>query len=144
MSDVVIGAIGGYQFSQIKNWIYSLNSTSFDGDRIMLCYGCSKELVDQIKDNGFEVFEISWDGLGQPLSPPNDLVTHTGLVTRENAYRLIHNLRFFHIWQLLSQFEKDGKKYDRVITTDVRDVIFQGNPTDWLDAYQESLKSCVL
>ena len=137
MNDVVIGAIGGYQFSQIKNWIYSLNSTSFDGDRIMLCYGCSKELVDQIKENGFEVFEITWDGLGQPLSPPNDLVTHTGLVTRENAYRLIHNLRFFHIWQLLSQFEKDGKKYDRVITTDVRDVIFQGNPTDWLDAYQE-------
>ena len=56
MNDVVIGAIGGYQFSQIKNWIYSLNSTSFDGDRIMLCYGCSKELVDQIKENGFEVF----------------------------------------------------------------------------------------
>ena len=65
------------------------------------------------------------------------MVTHTGLVTRENAYRLIHNLRFFHIWQLLSQFEKDGRKYDRVITTDVRDVIFQGNPTEWLDEYQE-------
>ena len=62
MNDVVIGAIGGYQFSQIKNWIYSLNSTSFDGDRIMLCYGCSKELVDQIKENGFEVFDFQpWE-----------------------------------------------------------------------------------
>ena len=137
MSDVVIGAIGGYQFSQIKNWIYSLNSTSFDGDRMMLCYDCPKDLVDEIKENGFEVFEISWDGHGQPLSPPNELVTHTGLVTRENAYRLVHNLRFFHIWQLLSQFERDGRKFNRVITTDVRDVIFQGNPTDWLDEYQE-------
>ena len=26
MNDIVIGAIGGYQFSQIKNWMYSLNS----------------------------------------------------------------------------------------------------------------------
>ena len=30
MNDVVIGAIGGYEFSQIKNWVYSLNKTTFD------------------------------------------------------------------------------------------------------------------
>ena len=58
-------------------------------------------------------------------------------MTRENAYRLVHNLRFFHIWHLLSQFEKEGRKYDRLITTDVRDVMFQGNPSEWLDANQE-------
>jgi len=32
MNDIVIGAIGGYEFHQIKNWVYSLNQTAFDGD----------------------------------------------------------------------------------------------------------------
>ena len=27
MNDIVIGAIGGYEFSQIKNWVHSLNQT---------------------------------------------------------------------------------------------------------------------
>jgi len=137
MKDIVIGAIGGYEFSQIKNWVYSLNQTAFDGDRVMISYGSSEDVVSKLKENGFEVYEIGWDGWGRPLTGSNELITHSGLVNPENAHRLVHNLRFFHIWHLLSQFEKEGRKYDRLITTDVRDVMFQGNPSDWLDANQE-------
>jgi len=137
MDDIVIGAIGGYEFHQIKNWVYSLNQTAFDGDRVMISYGSSDDVVSKLKENGFEVYEVNWDGWGRPLSGGNELITHSGLVNPENAHRLVHNLRFFHIWHLLSQFKKEGRKYDRLITTDVRDVIFQGNPSDWLDAHQE-------
>ena len=39
----------------------------------------------KIKENGFEVYEVSWDGWGRPLTGGNELITHSGLVsdTRE-------------------------------------------------------------
>ena len=137
MKDVVIGAIGGYQFNQIQNWVYSLNKTGYDGERIMISYGTSPSMVEELKGNGFEVYEVTWDGWGRPLKGTNELITHSGLVTPENAHRLVHNIRFFHIWHLLNQLEKEGRKFDRIITTDVRDVIFQTNPSDWLDENQD-------
>ena len=36
MDDIVIGAIGGYEFHQIKNWVYSLNQTAFDSQKHFL------------------------------------------------------------------------------------------------------------
>ena len=52
MNDIVIGAIGGYEFHQIKNWVYSLNQTAFDGDRVMISNGCSDDVVSKLKEIG--------------------------------------------------------------------------------------------
>ncbi len=132
--DLVIGGIGGYGYHQIENWVNSLNKSGFDGDKILISYGSSQEVVSKLQQEGIDVYEIGHDGFGNEL----DLITHSGEVTRENAFRLVHNLRFFHIWQLLKQLKEDGTEYNRVITTDVRDVIFQYNPSDWLDKNQKS------
>ena len=112
MNDIVIGAIGGYEFSQIKNWVYSLNQTTFDGDRVMISYGSSDDVVSKLKENGFEVYEVSWDGWGRPLTGGNELITHSGLVNPENAHRLVHNLRFFHMTYLISLKEMVGSTID--------------------------------
>lgn len=132
MKDLVIGGIGGYEYPQIENWVNSLNKSGFTGDKILISYNSSPQVTKELQDKGIQVYEVDFDGFGQPL----DLVTHTGKVTRENAYKLVHNLRFFHIWQLLKQLEREGTKYNRVITTDVRDVIFQYNPSEWLNDNQ--------
>jgi hypothetical protein len=63
-----------------------------------------------------------------------DFVWHSGLVTPQNANKLIHNVRLFHLWQYFIETGDDAK-YNRVIFTDGRDVIFQKNPSDWLDAF---------
>ena len=42
-------------------------------------------LVSMKKENGFEVFEISWDGWGRPSTGENELITHSGLVKRERT-----------------------------------------------------------
>ena len=130
--DLVIGGIGGYEYHQIQNWVNSINKSGFTGDKILISYGSSQEVLDKLRQEGIDVYDIGHDGFGSEL----DLITHSGQVTRENAFRLVHNLRFFHIWQLLKQLKEDGTEYNRVITTDVRDVIFQYNPSDWLDNNQ--------
>ncbi len=50
-----------------------------------------------------------------------------------------HVLRFFHIWNYL----KDHPNYRNVIVTDTRDVIFQKNPSYWLDENLTSNKLLV-
>ena len=41
--------------------------------------------------------------------------------------------RFFHLWQFMDQLIKDND-YRYVIHTDVKDVVFQTNPSEWLTA----------
>jgi hypothetical protein len=132
MKDLVIAGAGGYSFSQVKNWINSLNKSGFSGDKILMSYGLKFEVVNELTERGIKVIDVKLDNYNKPL----DLVTSTGKVTRENSHRLVHNLRFFHMWELLKKLQRSGVEYDRVITTDVRDVIFQYNPSDWLDDNQ--------
>jgi len=130
MKDLVIGAIGDYQFNQIQNWVHSLNKCGFEGDKILISYNSNKALIKELRDNDIEVYEIETDARGQKV---DQFITNSGHVNASNAHLLVHNVRFFHMWQLLKQFQKDGRTFKRIIHTDVRDVIFQTNPSDWLD-----------
>jgi hypothetical protein len=49
---------------------------------------------------------------------------------KSNSHIAIHNVRFFHTWQYLVENQLE---YNRVINTDIRDIVFQYNPSDWLD-----------
>ena len=130
MKDLVIGAIGDYQFNQIQNWVHSLNKCGFEGDKILISYNSNKALIKELRDNDIEVYEIETDARGQKV---DQFITNSGHVNASNAHLLVHNVRLFHMWQLLKQFQKDGRTFKRIIHTDVRDVIFQTNPSDWLD-----------
>jgi len=130
MKDLVIGAIGDYRFDQIQNWVNSLNKCGFEGDKILVSYNSNDALIKELRENGIEVYEIETDAKGQKV---DQFITNSGHVNASNAHLLVHNVRFFHMWQLLKQFQKDGRTFKRIIHTDVRDVIFQTNPSDWLD-----------
>ena len=130
MKDLVIGAIGDYQFNQIQNWVHSLNKCGFEGDKILISYNSNQTLINELRKNDIEVYEIETDARGQKV---DQFITNSGNVNASNSHLLVHNVRFFHMWQLLKQFQKDGRTFKRIIHTDVRDVIFQTNPSDWLD-----------
>jgi hypothetical protein len=51
--------------------------------------------------------------------------------------------RFMHIYQMLEQLEEQNG-IDRVIATDVRDVVFQTNPSEWLDNYVKTGQDMVI
>jgi len=100
--DLVIGAFNNFEFEVLKPWIYSLNECGFTGDKILIAIDVNKETIDKIEAAGIQV------------------------LSAKNMGIMIHMMRFIYIYNYLA---KTNEKYRYVITTDVRDVIFQNNPS---------------
>ena len=105
--DLIIGAFSNYGFDAVKPWIQSINDTGFEGDKVLICINTSENTQQQIRDAGFQV-------VAQPKS----------------SNMMFHMERFYHIYNFLKVARG---KYRYVVTTDVRDVIFQVNPRYWLE-----------
>lgn len=126
MKDVVIGFITGYEFDKLKPWIHSLNRSGFTGDKILVVYDISYEVAAQIQNEGITVIGLGKDEENKKFvfNEPFNIVVS----------------RFFHLWHLMRSFDK---KYRYVITTDVADVVFQRNPSEWLENNLGDKKICV-
>jgi hypothetical protein len=111
--DLVIGCITGYEWPQVRNWCNSLNSCGYTGDKIIIVYNGSSELVAKLTNEGFDVLV----GFAKPANHGN---------------RSIVVNRFWDMYQLL-YLKLEKRKYRYLITTDVKDVIFQTNPSKWLE-----------
>jgi hypothetical protein len=104
---LIIGAATGYNYNQLKPWIESINECGFDGDKILVLGEASDETRHKIIEQGFTIVDM----------------------LRTNAP--IHVARFLTLYDYLKDH---WQEYEYVITTDVKDVYFQTNPVDWLDA----------
>ena len=131
--DLVITTISdNYVWTDIKNWFYSLKRTGFDGDILMIGYNFPSkdhEFLIQLQNEGVNIILPSNDYRGQDTS---FFEWHSGRVNPSNANTLIHNVRLFHIWQYFTE-TRASEIYNRVIFTDGRDIVFQTNPTEWLN-----------
>ena len=85
---------------------------------------CDKDTVKKVNDAGFQVVGFQQDAEGNLVYPS------TG--------RPPHVERFLHIYNFLHQ-----KDYRYVITTDVKDVIFQKNPVDFIEKFLPSDKNLI-
>jgi len=106
MKDLIIGCVNNYYPDKIKPWVNSINRCGFIGDKVVITFGIPDSTIEFLIDNGFEVLKSS-------LEPGE----------------YIHNRRFLDIWHYL----ESNEPYRYVISTDVRDVIFQRNPSEWLE-----------
>lgn len=113
MKDVIISAIANYSADQIRPYVNSINKSGFHGDKIMVGYNLPSNTISYLHDNGWEILEGKLQG-------------HPHMQRLVDIYYALHN----------SEVE-----YRFVITTDVRDVVFQLNPSEYL---QNNLKSGVL
>ena len=128
MKNLLIGAISSnYSINDIKVWVESSN---FEGvERALLLYnGFDKKVINYLKQQNVSVIPPHYDFWG---NPKNYFESNTGVVDLSNSYNLIHNVRFFHIWNYLSDHDYD--EYEKVIITDVKDVYFNSNPFDSLE-----------
>jgi hypothetical protein len=114
MKDLIIGCSTNYDWSRLKYWINSINKSGFDGEKVMVLMNCDKETIKKIIDSGFKVIGMKQDSEGN-------------LVHQSNM--MVHVERFIHMYN----FIKD-QDFRYIITTDVKDVVFQKNPSAWLDA----------
>jgi hypothetical protein len=133
MKDLVITTISdNYNWVDIKNWIISLKNTQYQGDILILAYNFEndeKKYLQKLSDLGAIILQPNNDYRGNIT---NNFVWHSGMVNPQNANKLIHNVRLFHVWQYFTENDLESQ-YNRVVFTDGRDVVFQTNPTEWLD-----------
>ncbi len=118
MKDIVIGAITNYKWDNIKCWVNSLDQSGFDGTKILLCYNIDYDVAEELTERGYTILAFG----------RND--EKKSLVYQKENFNICLE-RFLHIWYFLSRIKKDDYRY--VIATDVGDVIFQSNPSEWLE-----------
>jgi hypothetical protein len=108
MSQVlVVGVFQGYDYHKLLPWINSLNRSGFSGDKVLIGIDISGELEKKVIGSGVFIYKV------------NNL----------NDGRLPHIQRFKHLELFL---EKNLNNYKYVIATDVADVVFQKDPSEWL------------
>ena len=120
MKDLLIGAADLYDWSKIKVWATSARKSGFTGDIVLLTYRVSGDVVPNAEKLGIDVYQIDYDAFG-------GAITHNANGRDTQA----HQMRFFHMWQYLASDDR-YKEYRHIISTDVRDVWFQNNPSIWL------------
>lgn len=116
--DLIIGAAVGYDWNNLKYWVNSIRKSGFAGDVVLVGTDLTKETIDKLTENGVE---LSLYGQKQENG---DIKAHNNGAP--------HVERFFYMWNTLKQTKTN---YRYIITTDTRDVIFQTNPSHWLESY---------
>lgn len=117
MKDLVVGAITGYDFDAIRPWVDSLEQSGYSGDKAVIAYNISFETANELSSRGFKVF-------GFEQNDEDKRIEYT-----KPGFNIVVE-RFHHYWGVLRAFRGE---YGRIIATDVKDVIFQRNPAEWLD-----------
>lgn len=113
--DLIIGGASNYKYDDIKYWINSIKKSGFEGDIALVVTNIELVELEKIAEKGVNILAY-----GQKDADGN---------YSSNSQMPPHVERFFHIWNYLNTTKE---KYDFVITTDVRDVVFQRNPSDFL------------
>lgn len=116
VKDLIIGGASGYNWDQLKYWVNSIQRSGFAGDIVLVATNITKETINKLRDKG-----VLLELYGKQDAEGNFTAHSNGAP---------HVERFFYIWNYIRQ---NLDKYGYVITTDTRDVVFQANPTPWLD-----------
>ena len=125
MKDLIIGGASNYDWSVLKYWINSVNKSGFQGDKVLILMNCDKDTAKKVNDAGFKIIAFQQDEQGN--------------LTYPNTGRAPHVERFLHIYNYLYSNE-----YRYVITTDVKDVVFQKNPIDYIEKNLTADKNLLL
>jgi hypothetical protein len=115
MKDLIIGCSTNYGWDQLKYWVNSINQSGFDGEKTLIALNISYDAVDKLSKNGFQVVVI-----GKEDHAKKQYVYESRIP--------VHVERFVHIYNHILRGE-----YRYIVTTDVKDVVFQSNPCKWLD-----------
>jgi hypothetical protein len=103
MKYTIVGCITQYGVDDIRPYVESIEKSGFNGDKVMLIYDVSTEVIEYLTKKGWILFQ-------------SQLEEHVILQ------------RFRDMYVILNQY-----KTDWIIWTDVKDVIFQKDPISWIE-----------
>jgi hypothetical protein len=115
--DLIIGAASNYSWEDLQYWVNSIRATDFSGDVALVGTNMSKKSIDWLLEKKVIL------NLYGTVTADNDVVSTPSQVP--------HVERFFYLWNFLNTLLASQYRY--VITTDTRDVVFQKNPSRWLN-----------
>lgn len=116
MQDLIIGCSTNYTWDTLKYWVNSINKTSFRGKIVLILMNCDIKTAQKLGNEGVDIIAFGQDeNKNLVYKPPHNIPVHVD--------------RFVHIYEYLCQ----NKDLRYVVTTDVKDVIFQKNPIEWLE-----------
>jgi hypothetical protein len=118
----VIGAISGYTFPDIQYWVNSLDRSGFTGQKVIICYDADFEVVKTLNSRGYHVVTFAENERRKRFYFPRKGFHHDDTSID----------RFYQLWRFLEPRRDD---YRFVIAMDVRDVIFQSDPSAWLEQH---------
>ena len=114
---IIFGCITKYSPTDIKPYVESIEKSGFRGNKMMLVYDVPQKTIDYLKSFG-------WDLFGSTLEE------HIIIQRFRDAYKLLENFQ-----------------NETIIWTDVKDVIFQKDPTSWIEKNMNkeilSLSECI-
>lgn len=118
MQDLVISAVSEYDYDKLKYWVNSLDRCGYKGKKAVICFNIKDTTVTALKNRGFDVVLVS----------NNRNKNNDGYHVADGISYQVPALRHFSYWKYLNTL----KDIRYVISTDISDVVFQTNPSDWL------------
>lgn len=100
---IIFGCITKYSPDDIRPYVESIQQSGFSGEKVMLVYDVPQETISYLKSKGWNLYGA-------------DLQQHIILQRFVDAYKILESY--------LDEI---------VIWTDVKDVIFQKDPTQWIE-----------
>lgn len=122
--DLILGCFTNYDWDKIKFWVHSIEKSGFTGDKAMIVYNSDFDTVQRLVDKGFMIYAFNRDDANKRFFFPEQLI----VVVQ----------RFIDLYRFMNGI--DLEKYRYVIHTDVKDVVFQRNPSDYLTEAMGSAK----
>lgn len=120
--DVLIGAADRYFAADVRPWMASARASGFDGDIYLICYRVDPSIYTVASEFQVELYPVNHTPYGLEI-----------IHEQQGSPTQSHNMRMYHAWELLTRL--DVAQYRFAIMTDVRDVIFQKNPSVWLEKH---------
>ena len=124
--DLIIGGAAGYDWDKLKYWVNSIKASGFRGDIMVVATNITAETIQKLVEE-----KVLVSAYGQRDENGN---------FKQHSNGAPHVERFFYMWNVLNEIKEN---YVHVITTDTRDVVFQTNPSTWLNSYMTVGKTVV-
>ena len=109
--DVVFATVADYDWPKMRAWATSLATCGFTGDKVVLT---DNSLTEEAKLN---LYALGFKVLNHDYLPRHRFVIRSSFLPAVNF------------------LEQYAKNYRFAVWTDVRDLVFQSSPTQWLSRY---------
>lgn len=119
--DLVIGCFHDYDWKVVQYWANSLDMSGFAGDRVALVHNVDRHTQERLRALRFSVANFD-----------------PGELARSYGYGFASGEAYMHRFEALFEYldalpNIDDYRY--VIATDVRDLVFQSDPSLWLGSH---------